>query len=203
MARQPQRGAASRRFGIPYISAEVSEIIAQIEKDTADSQLVQSLQFSPTALTHIKRLVAAGGTILVDTQLISADIDYSTLEGTNTSVRCFIDDPEVLQLAEIRHTTRAEIAVDIGLAIPGPKLLVIGSAPAALNRVLIRRQHEPLSEVCVLAAPSGFANVVQLKEKLRDSDMAYIVVRGKKGGTVVTTAILNAILRAIRPAESI
>lgn len=203
MARQPQRGAASRRFGIPYISAEVSEIIAQIEKDTADPQLAQSLQFSPTALTHIKRLVAAGGTILVDTQLITADIDYSTLEGTNTRVRCFIDDPEVLQLAEIRHTTRAEIAVDIGLAIPGPKLLVVGSAPAALNRVLIRRQHEPLSEVCVLAAPSGFANVVQLKEKLRDSDMAYIVVRGKKGGTVVTAAILNAILRAIRPKETV
>lgn len=203
MARQPQRGAASRRFGIPYISAEVSEIIAQIEKDTADLQLAQSLQFSPTALTHIKRLVAAGGTILVDTQLITADIDYSTLEGTNTRVRCFIDDPEVLQLAEIRHTTRAEIAVDIGLAIPGPKLLVVGSAPAALNRVLIRRQHEPLSEVCVLAAPSGFANVVQLKEKLRDSDMAYIVARGKKGGTVVTAGILNAILRAIRPKETV
>ena len=203
MARQPQRGAASRRFGIPYISAEVSEIIAQIEKDTADPQLAQSLQFSPTALTHIKRLVAAGGTILVDTQLITADIDYSTLEGTNTRVRCFIDDPEVLQLAEIRHTTRAEIAVDIGLAIPGPKLLVVGSAPAALNRVLIRRQHEPLSEVCVLAAPSGFANVVQLKEKLRDSDMAYIVARGKKGGTVVTDGILNAILRAIRPKETV
>ena len=203
MARQPQRGAASRRFGIPYISAEVSEIIAQIEKDTADPQLAQSLQFSPTALTHIKRLVAAGGTILVDTQLITADIDYSTLEGTNTRVRCFIDDPEVLQLAEIRHTTRAEIAVDIGLAIPGPKLLVVGSAPAALNRVLIRRQHEPLSEVCVLAAPSGFANVVQLKEKLRDSDMAYIVARGKKGSTVVTAGILNAILRAIRPKETV
>lgn len=203
MARQPQRGVTSRRFGIPYISAEVSEIIAQIEKDTADPQLAQSLQFSPTALTHIKRLVAAGGTILVDTQLITADIDYSALEGTNTRVRCFIDDPEVLQLAEIRHTTRAEIAVDIGLAIPGPKLVVVGSAPAALNRVLIRRQHEPLSEVCVLAAPSGFANVVQLKEKLRDSDMAYIVARGKKGGTVVTAAILNAILRAIRPKETV
>lgn len=202
MARQPQRGAASRRFGIPYISDEVSEILAQIEKDTSDSQLAQSLQFSPTALTHIKRLVAAGGTILVDTQLMTADIDYSALEGTNTRVKCFIDEPEVLQLAEIRHTTRAEVAVDIGLAVPGPKLLVIGSAPSALNRVLVRRQHEPLSEVCVLAAPTGFANVVQLKEKLRDSDMAYIVARGKKGGSVVTAAILNAILRAIRPVET-
>lgn len=202
MARQPQRGAASRRFGIPYISDEVSEILAQIEKDTSDSQLAQSLQFSPTALTHIKRLVVAGGTILVDTQLMTADIDYSALEGTNTRVKCFIDEPEVLQLAEIRHTTRAEVAVDIGLAVPGPKLLVIGSAPSALNRVLVRRQHEPLSEVCVLAAPTGFANVVQLKEKLRDSDMAYIVARGKKGGSVVTAAILNAILRAIRPVET-
>ena len=63
--------------------------------------------------------------------------------------------------------------------------------------------RKPRSEVCVLAAPSGFANVVQLKEKLRDSDMAYIVARGKKGGTVVTAGILNAILRAIRPKETV
>ena len=103
-----------------------------------------------------------------------------------------------MQLAEIRRSTRAEIAVDVGLSIPGPKLVVISSAPAALNRVLLRRQREPLSDVCVLAAPNGFANVVQLKERLRESDMAYIVARGKKGGTAVTSLILNAILARVK-----
>lgn len=174
------------------------KIIKSVEEQTGDSLLARSLQFSPTALTHIKRTIAAGGSIVVDTQLMEADLDLSALEGTDAQIRCFIDDPEVVKLAEIRRTTRAEIAVDIALALPGPKLMVIGSAPAALNRILIKRKSEPLSDVCVLAAPTGFATVVQLKEKLRESDMAYIVARGKKGGISQTTVLLNSILYAIK-----
>ena len=52
-------------------------------------------------------------------------------------------------------------------------------------------------DVCVLAASTGFASVVQLKERLIDSDLTSIVVRGKKGGIPVTITILNAILREI------
>jgi precorrin-8X/cobalt-precorrin-8 methylmutase len=93
--------------------------------------------------------------------------------------------------------TRAEVAVDYGLAVAGPKLMVVGSAPAAINRIITRRQHEPLSDVCVLAAPTGFASVVQMKERLMDSDLTSIIVRGKKGGVQATAALLNAILREI------
>ncbi|MBQ3079803.1 MAG: precorrin-8X methylmutase, partial [Clostridia bacterium] len=189
---------SSRRFSLPYVSAEAAEIIQMVEAETGDSQLAQSLQFSPTALTHIKRMLAAGGTIVADTQLVASDVDQSLLGKSDAKIECFIEDPNVLQLAEIRHTTRAEIAVDLGLSLQGPKLMVVSSAPAALNRILARRKQEPLSDVCVLAAPAGFASVVQLKEKLRESDMAYIVVRGKKGGTAQTATILNAILRVIQ-----
>ena len=82
-------------------------------------------------------------------------------------------------------------------ACPGPKLMVVGSAPAAIARIISRRQHEPMSDVCVLAAPNGFASAVQLKERLLDSDLATIIVRGKKGGTAATVCIVNAILREI------
>ena len=91
--------------------------------------------------------------------------------------------------------------MDYGLAVPGPKLMVVGSAPAAINRMIIRRQHEPMSDVCVLAASTGFASVVQLKERLMDSDLTSIVVRGKKGGVPVTVSIMNAILREISKAS--
>jgi len=75
--------------------------------------------------------------------------------------------------------------------------MVVGSAPAAINRMIMRRQHEPMSDVCVLAAPTGFASVVQMKERLLDSDLTSIVVRGKKGGVPATVAIMNAILQEI------
>ncbi|MBR1558705.1 MAG: precorrin-8X methylmutase [Clostridia bacterium] len=175
----------------------IANIIKNVEEATEDRALAQSIYFGPTALTHIKRLLEMGGSIITDTVLVANDIDQSLLGANGAKVLCFIDDPQVVSLAEQRHVTRAEVAVDYGLAVPGIKLMVVGSAPAAINRMLQRRQREPMSDVCVLAAPTGFASVVQLKERLMDSDMAAIIVRGKKGGVPATTMLMNAILREI------
>lgn len=175
----------------------MSSILAEIERETGDPSLAQSIYFSPTALTHIKRLLDMGGTIVTDTTLVANDIDAALLGNKGAKIACFIDDPQVISLAEQRRITRAEIAVDYGLALTGPKLMVVGSAPSAINRMIRRRQREPMSDVCVLAASNGFASAVQLKERLMDSDLTSIVVRGKKGGIPATISILNAILREI------
>lgn len=179
------------------MTQEMASILAEIERETNDASLAQSIYFSPTAITHIKRLIEMGGTIITDTTLVQNGIDASLMGSKGAKVACFIDEPQVITLAEQRRITRAEIAVDYGLAMPGPKLMVVGSAPAAINRMIRRRQNEPMSDVCVLAASTGFASVVQLKERLIDSDLTSIVVRGKKGGIPVTITILNAILREI------
>ena len=177
---------------MPYLNPGMSNILKNVEEATNDHALAQSIYFGPTALTHIKRLIEMGGVIITDTVLVANDVDASLLGSNGAQVMCFIDDPQVVSLAEQRHVTRAEVAVDYGLAVPGIKLMV-----AAINRMIQRRQREPMSDVCVLAAPTGFASVVQLKERLMDSDMASIIIRGKKGGVPATSTLLNAILREI------
>ena len=183
--------------GRPYMTQEMASILAEIERETDDASLSQSIYFSPTAITHIRRLIEMGGTIVTDTTLVEGGVDPVLLGSHGAKITCFIDDPQVISLATQRRVTRAEVAVDYGLALNGPKLMVVGSAPAAINRMIHRRQREPMSDVCVLAASTGFASVVQLKERLIDSDLTSIVVRGKKGGIPVTITILNAILREI------
>ncbi len=190
-------GGGRHRVANPYVSQGVSNILKALEAELKDPALAQSIYFGPTALTHIKRILETGGSIITDTTLIANDIDARLLGESGAQILCFIDDPQVVSLAEQRHVTRAEVAVDCGLAVEGPKLMVVGSAPAAINRMINRRQHEPMSDVCVLAAPTGFASVIQLKERLMDSDLNAIVVRGKKGGVSTTAALLNAILREI------
>lgn len=189
--------AVRHSIGTPYVNQSVVNIIKAVEEETRDHALTQSIYFGPTALTHIKRLLETGGSIITDTTLVANDIDASLIAGSGARIICYIDDPQVVFLAEQRHVTRAEVAVDCALAVPGPKLIVVGSAPAAINRVLQHRQHEPMSDVCVLAAPTGFASVVQMKERLMESDMTSIVVRGKKGGVPATVILMNAILREI------
>ena len=183
--------------GMPYMTQEMASILAEIERETDDPTLSQSIYFSPTAITHIRRLIEMGGTIITDTTLVETGVEPALLGSHGARITCFIDDPQVISLATQRRVTRAEVAVDYGLAMSGPKLMVVGSAPAAINRMIRRRQREPMSDVCVLAASTGFASVVQLKERLIDSDLTSIVVRGKKGGVPVTITILNAILREI------
>lgn len=185
------------RASMPYLNPGMSNILKNVEEATNDHALAQSIYFGPTALTHIKRLIEMGGVIITDTVLVANDVDASLLGSNGAQVMCFIDDPQVVSLAEQRHVTRAEVAVDYGLAVPGIKLMVVGSAPAAINRMIQRRQREPMSDVCVLAAPTGFASVVQLKERLMDSDLASIIIRGKKGGVPATSTLLNSILREI------
>ncbi len=197
MIRRAQGEGNRHGGGMPYMTQEMSAILAEIERETGDPSLSQSIYFSPTAITHIKRLIEMGGTIVTDTTLVESGIEAELMGSHGASIACFIDDPQVIALASQRRITRAEIAVDYGLALSGPKLMVVGSAPAAINRMVRRRQHEPMSDVCVLAASTGFASVVQLKERLIDSDLTSIVVRGKKGGVPVTITILNAILREI------
>ena len=182
---------------MPYMTQELAAILAEIERESGDPALAQSIYFSPTALTHIKRLIDMGGTIVADTTLVANGIDASLMGNKGAKVACFIDEPQIINLAAQRRITRAEIAADYGLALNGPKLMVVGSAPAAINRMIYRRQHEPMSDVCVLAASTGFASAVQVKERLIDSDLTSIVVRGKKGGVPATLAILNTILREI------
>jgi len=185
------------RNGTPYMNPNVTNILKKVEEETKDPVLSQSVYNGPTAMTHIRRLIEMGGSIITYTMLLANDINTGLLGEHGTQILCFIDDPHVVYLAEQRHVTRAEVAVDYGLAVTGPKLMVVGSAPAAINRIISRRQHEPLSDVCVLAAPTGFASVVQMKERLMDSDLTSIVVRGKKGGVQTTAALVNAILREI------
>lgn len=197
MNRRVAGESGRHRASIPFMNQELASILNKVEAETNDRALAQSIYFGPTALTHIKRLIEMGGSIIVDTTLVANDINANLLGHNGARIMCFIDDPQVVAIAEQRHVTRAEVAVDYGLAVPGPKLMVVGSAPAAINRMIMRRQHEPMSDVCVLAAPTGFASVVQMKERLLDSDLTSIVVRGKKGGVPATVAIMNAILQEI------
>lgn len=185
------------RVGMSYVNPGMVNILREIEGWTEDKKLAQSIYFGPTALTHIRRLVEMGGSIITDTMLVANEIDMSLISGSAAQIMCFIDDPQVISLAAQKHITRAEIAVDFGLTLPGLKLMVVGSAPAAIGRILMRRQREPMTDVCVLAAPTGFASVVQMKERLKDSDLASVIVRGRKGGISVTSAILNAILTEV------
>jgi len=177
-----------------YPTGDVLRLIEQIERDTGDPALRHSLHLSPGVINRIQRQMTLGSSIIADSRLVYNGIHRDLCAALPVHVECFMDDPQVVSSASLKHTTRAEIAVERALSISGPKLIVVGSAPMALNRLLQLHRHTPLREVCVVAAANGFANVIELKERIWDSGLPCIVVRGRKGGAASAIAITNALI---------
>jgi len=135
MHRKLTREGDKHRKPLPFTTAEINAVLERLRSECSDQTLLNSIHFGPTALTFVRRLLMAGGTIVTDTYLLANDVDTSLLGQNGARVMCFIDEPYVVSLAEARRATRAEVAVDHALALPGPKLMVVGSAPTALHRL--------------------------------------------------------------------
>ena len=191
---RPDQPRSRRRNKDSFQSESALRVIDIIEKDTGDASLRNSLYFSTGVVDRIEREFSLGEHIIVDSNLVGSGIDYDLAAGLPVQLSCFIDDPSVVSFATQKRITRAEIAVEHALSLRGPKLIVVGSAPMALSRLLQINQRATLHEVVIIAAASGFANVVELKERLWESGLPCIVARGRRGGAGAAIAITNALL---------
>ena len=97
--------------------------------------------------------------------------------------------------AKERGQTRAFVSMEKALALPGKKLLVCGNAPTFLFP-LLEMEKQP-EDVAVIGVPVGFVNVVEAKERLWASGIPCIVALGRRGGSNVAAAIVNALLYGI------
>jgi precorrin-8X/cobalt-precorrin-8 methylmutase len=107
---------------------------------------------------------------------------------------CFMADDDVAAAAEAGGVTRAQASVDKAASLAGPLVFAVGNAPTALIRIHDLIAREALEPSLVIAAPVGFVNVEASKELFLDSPVPCIIARGRKGGSAVAAAIVNALL---------
>ncbi len=177
-----------------YQSESALRIIDRVEKETGDASLRLSLHFTAGVVDRIDRQLLLGCSVIADSNLVFAGIDRALAAQLPVRTECYIDDPMVVSMATQKRVTRAEVAVEHSLALTGPKLIVVGSAPMALNRLLQMQRQTPLHDVVIIAAATGFASIVELKERIWESGLPCIVVRGRKGGAGAAIALTNALL---------
>ena len=130
----------------------------------------------------------AGATVLTDTNMALAGISKPALAKIGCQAVCFMADPDVAATARAAGTTRAVASMDKACGIEGPLIVAVGNAPTALLR---------LAPALVVGVPVGFVNVVEAKEELLARRVPAIVARGRKGGSTVAAAIMNALLYQI------
>ena len=172
----------------------LAPIIKRVIHTTADFDYADSLCFSPGVVGKALDALGAGVTIVTDTNMGLAGINKGALQSLGAKAVCFMADVNVAERAKRNGTTRAAAAMDQAAALPGPLIFAIGNAPTALIRLYERIEEGSLSPELIIGVPVGFVNVVQAKELILHADVPYIVARGRKGGSNVAAAIVNALM---------
>ena len=70
----------------------------------------------------------------------------------------------------------------------------MGNAPTALVRLYELLQEGKITPKLIIGVPVGFVNVVASKELIMETEVPWIVARGRKGGSNIAACICNALL---------
>jgi precorrin-8X/cobalt-precorrin-8 methylmutase len=151
------------------------------------------LAFSPGVVVAARAALQGGAPILCDSKMVANGVTRPRLPAANDVV-CTLDDPSVPTLARRLGTTRTAAAVELWRARLGGALVAIGNAPTALFRLLELLDEGAPSPAAVIGMPVGFVGASESKEALiADGRLPYIVVRGRRGGSAMAAAAINAL----------
>ncbi|MDK2808951.1 MAG: precorrin-8X/cobalt-precorrin-8 methylmutase [Clostridiales bacterium] len=176
------------------LDAQNEMVIKRAIHTTADFDYAKTLCFSVEAVRIAKDLLLQGADIVTDTNMTLAGINKRVLKKYGGEVHCFMADEEVAKIAKERGVTRASISMERARAIRKPVLYAIGNAPTALITLYEGMEQGIYMPSFVIGVPVGFVNVEAAKELIISSKVPYIINRGRKGGSNVAAALVNAIL---------
>jgi precorrin-8X/cobalt-precorrin-8 methylmutase len=155
--------------------------------------LVEDLVVSPGFGTAATRALNAGAPVLCDTQMVAAGITRSRLPADNPVI-CTLGDERVPGLARELGTTRTAAAIELWREQLDGSLVVIGNAPTALFYLLERlRPGDQPHPAAVIGVPVGFVGAAESKEALAVSELEHLIVRGRRGGSAIAAAAVNAL----------
>ncbi|HET7659883.1 MAG TPA: precorrin-8X methylmutase [Oryzihumus sp.] len=156
--------------------------------------LAEDVVATPQAVPRAREALRAGAPVLCDAQMVASGITRARLPRDNEVV-CTLSDPRVPDLARQLGTTRTAAAVELwGERLDGA-VVAIGNAPTALFHLLDHLRTVPWRPAAVLGIPVGFIGAAESKQALVDSDLGleHVVVRGRRGGSAIVAAAVNAI----------
>ncbi|MEE8715805.1 MAG: precorrin-6A reductase [Coriobacteriales bacterium] len=169
-------------------------VVMRVIHATADFSFADSLTFTPGAVEAGLRALASGATIVTDTNMALAGVSKPACRALGCTTVCHMADPVVAARARADGTTRAVASMDAACEVEGPLVIAVGNAPTALIRIVELVRDGRMRPDLVIGVPVGFVNVVEAKELLLASGVNAIVARGRRGGSNVAAAIVNALL---------
>jgi precorrin-8X/cobalt-precorrin-8 methylmutase len=173
---------------------DIARVVVRLIHTCGQVDLPEHISFTPRVVEATHAALVAGAPILCDSSMVAAGITTARLPAGNEVVS-LVGDPRAAELAKRRETTRSAAAVELWSDRLAGAVLAIGNAPTALFRLLELIDEGVPAPVSVLGGPVGFVGSAQSKQELieRPRGMDYLVVRGRRGGSAMAAAAVNAI----------
>lgn len=182
-------------------SEEMLPVVERVIHTTADFEYADTLTFSIDCIQKAKKAIMEGAHIVTDTNMTLSGINKKMLQKFGGDVHCFMADEDVAKEAKEREVTRAIVSMEKAARLGVPTIFAIGNAPTALIKLKELIDEGALKPELIIGVPVGFVNVVEAKELIMESDVPYIVNRGRKGGSTVAAAICNSLLYSVSERE--
>lgn len=176
-------------------------ITKRVIHTSADFEYVDTLKYSKDSVAKAKELIANGADIVTDTNMALSGINKKLLGKFGGQAHCFMADDTVARLAKERKTTRAAVSMEFASKIEKPVIFAIGNAPTALIQLYEMIQQDIYKPAFIIGVPVGFVNVEAAKDLIMETDVPYIVNKGRKGGSNIAAAICNALIYSMADRE--
>lgn len=173
---------------------DVSRAVVRLIHTCGQVDVAEHVAFTSGVVSSTHRALTAGAPVLCDSSMVAAGITRSRLPADNQVVS-LVADPSAADLAARMGSTRSAAGVDLWADRLGGAVVAIGNAPTALFRLLELLDDGAPVPAAVLGGPVGFVGSAQSKQELIDHPrgMDYLVVRGRRGGSAMAAAAVNAI----------
>ena len=161
---------------------------------SADFDYADNLCFSEHAVAKGIEAIREGACIVTDTQMARSGINKKVLARHGGEALCFMSDEDVEARAKETGSTRAAACMEKAAELDKKLIIAVGNAPTALVRLYELIGEGKIKPALIIGVPVGFVNVVQSKELIMQTNIPYIVARGRKGGSNIAACICNALL---------
>jgi len=171
---------------------DVARVAVRMIHSCGMVDLVQDLAWSAAVVAAGRAALRAGAPVLCDAAMVAAGVTRRRLPAGNEVV-CTLGDPRVPELARELGTTRSAAALELWRGRLDGALVAVGNAPTALFRLLELVAEGAGRPAAVLGIPVGFIGAAESKRALAATDLEHLVVHGRRGGSAMTAAAINAI----------
>lgn len=181
------------------LPADIADVVERMIHACGMTDLVDDVAFSNDVVRVAMLALQNGAPIITDCKMVRSGI-ISSLLPTGNEVVCFLNEDSVPDLAHAQKTTRSAAQVALWHEHLAGSIVVIGNAPTALFALLEAIDNGAPKPAAILAAPVGFVGAEESKAELAANPrgVEFLTLKGRRGGSAIASASLNAISKLAR-----